>query len=426
MESSTIPRPEDVLNARAALPSDMRSQNLATIMRVVRTHGPLARVGIVRRTGISSGTVTKLTAQLVEAGALVEASPAGTGEHPPTGAPGVLGMRRAGRPQAPLDLDMHARAVLTVHIGVTRSTAGLVDMRGNVITDITVTHTDTDPDHVLRAAVATMRRLRNSSGRTVVGAGVSTSGTIDHRNGTLLDHPVLPWRNVAVRDYVARRLDLPVEYDDIVRGVALAHLAYRHGEEIQHVLNLFVGNVVGSALAVRQELYRGEAGRAGQITHLPVHGVAGPLCECGRSDCFQAVASNVGLLAIGQAEGVVSERASFDDLLDRADEPGVRRLLDRRAEWVGQAVAVLSDFLDPSAVVLSGNATHAPGYLDVVRATTRRLALGGRAAAERVSLFPFPGDLLSVSTAALFLDRYFRDPVAYEPRLAGTDRAVQP
>ncbi len=403
----------------------MRSQNLATILRVVRTHGPLARVGIVRRTGISSGTVTKLTAQLVEAGALAESSVATGGRRLAATSP-APSTRRAGRPQAPLDLDMYARAVLTAHIGLTRSTAGLVDMRGNVICEVAVTHTDTDPDQVLGTAVATMRELRESGGRTVVGAGVSTSGTIDHRNGTLIDHPVLQWRSVAVRDYVARRLDLPVEFDDIVRGVALAHLTYRPGEDIQHVLNLFVGNVVGSALAVRQELHRGEAGRAGQITHLPLHGVAGPLCECGRANCFQAVASNVGLLAIGQVEGVVSHGETFDQLLDRSDEPAVRRLLDRRAEWVGQAIAMLSDLLDPSAVVLSGNATHAPGYLDVVRATTTRLALGGSDAAQRVSLFPFPKDLLSASTAALLLDRYFRNPVAYEPRLAGVDRGVQP
>ncbi|WP_162606343.1 ROK family protein [Jiangella asiatica] len=384
-------------------PVTMRQQNLATVLKVILAHGPIPRAEITEIAGTSSGTTTKLTAALIDAGVVRELTASG----PAAG---------AGRPRVPLDLDTTSRAVLTLHIGVHYSLVAAVDLRAEQILQRQVAHSSAEAESVIRGAAEALAELRDQlSGRHVVGVGITSGGSVDHTAGRLMHHAELGWTEVPVRDLVAEQLGLEVVYDNEARGEALAELTFGVGSSADNVIALFVGSVVEAALVVNRQIHRGARGIAGTVAHLPVGAAQGPRCECGRTNCLRMVASNTGLLALARERGLATESTTYEELVNRGADAAVSDLLALRGRWVGEAVGTLTDLLDPDAVTLSGNATHADGFLDAVRDGMR--AADPSRPDGIVQLATFGERSTAAAAAALLLDRYFTDPVAFEPGL---------
>lgn len=386
-------------------PATMRQHNIAGILRVVLMRGPVARAEITQATNTSSGAVTKLTSALLKAGVIREQ-------------PGMDVAGGPGRPRVPLDLDTSSRTVLSLHIGVNLSTIAAVDLRGGVVIERLAKHRSTSIATVLDALAGDLAALRDElQGRRIVGIGVTSAGVIDPRSGVLVSHPQREWSSVRVRDHFADRLGIPVVYDNEVRAEALAELMYGTRLTASNLVTLFVGGVVEAGLVVDRQIQRGARGSSGSLAHLQISSARGATCRCGSRSCFGAVATNPALLAVGREQGIVTDRETYDDVLTRANDGdrAVRRLLDQRARWVGEAVGVIQDLIDPEAVVLSGNATFFDGYLDAVRASLA--AVDPTRSGSTVRLASFGAQSSAVSGAALLLDRYFADPVAFEPEL---------
>jgi len=94
---------------RSAQPFDVRQQNYSAILRAVMQHGPIARSELSGLTGMATGTMTKLTGLLSEAGLLREL-------------PAESGQGALGRPRTPMVVDDRAHRVVGVHFGLRRTT----------------------------------------------------------------------------------------------------------------------------------------------------------------------------------------------------------------------------------------------------------------------------------------------------------------
>ena len=393
----------------STLPEDMRRRNVSAVLRAVLAHGPVARSEISRLTGLSAGTVTKLTTPLLGAGLLHEQPPAGHA-------------RDTGRPRVPVELDLRDRAVVGLHLGLLRTTVGLVDLRAGVFAQRVVAHSVTEPEPLLREARDAVEDLArvDGAGRSVLGVGASVGGWVDHAAGTIVEHPSLGWRDVPARAEL-EALGRPLRLDNSVRAHALAETWFGTATGKRSVAYLFVGNIVGAALVIDRAIHHGPRSAAGHLTHFPVEGVRGPRCACGRHNCLQAVASDVGMLTLGRETGVVAEGETLESVIARArdrDRPAARLLRDR-ARRVGQAVAVLLDLVNPDLVVLAGGLVDAPEYLDDVRAEAARRTHVEVDLDRRVVTTALGEHALVASSAALVLDAYYDDPFSFEARLAG-------
>lgn len=383
----------------------MRRQNTATVLRAVLADGPNARVELARRTGISSGTVTKLVADMIEADVLVE--------RPEESANGGVG-----RPRVPVDLNLDRRVVLGLHIGATRSIVAALDLRMGVITERELRHSDRRPRKLLAAAIDELVTVGSRfANRRVMGLGVTSGGRVDPEAGVVLSYPGLGWTDVPVKRLVAQRFDAPVEFDEYVSGTALAEMLYGAARNVSDTLHLFVGHTTAAAMVTGGQLHRGAHGLSGGVTHVRV-GATGPRCDCGRRGCFGQLASNPGILNLAQARGLVPASATYEDLLAMASDGDrkVTHILRDRARRVGEVVATLVDLLNPAQVILSGNADQWPDYFPTVEDAAAKLQSRQAAPAIHLRTSSFQHQP-SVSAAALFLDRYFRDPLTYEPAL---------
>ena len=374
----------------------------AAVLRAVLDHGPIARSSVARVTRLSAATVSGVVSSLLDRGLVREAPEA-------AGRPGI------GRPHVPLDIETDAVAVAGAHIAVPHITTALLDLRGRVLAERQDPHGERDPASVLAALGAGVCALRREHGgrRRIIGLGLATGGWVNTADGTVVEHPVLGWRNVHAGAALARATGLPVRVDSNSRALLRAEQLFGDvATRARHsAVHLFVGNVVDVAFAVGGPVHQGPRSAAGAVAHLPVEGCA-ELCACGRVGCLQAAVS----------EQTLVRRALADGLIDRPDvaavvaaagngHPAAVALLQERARLVGRAAGLLLDLFDPEVLVIAeAGSSRLPACLATLRAEAAAWSATGADMTRTVHPTSFPGRVLAVAGAAVALGQVYAAP----------------
>ncbi|MDH6134873.1 putative NBD/HSP70 family sugar kinase [Kitasatospora sp. MAA4] len=401
----------------------MRQGNASAVLRAVLAYGPVSRAEIARHTGLSAPSVTKLTSTLIEVGLLGQLAPV-----EPT----------QGRPRVPLRVDPDRTAALGLHIGVLRTTFGLVGLDGRVLAERELAHAelaDTSPRAVADQAVRGVRSLLDDrlGDRRLVGTGVSIGGWVDGVRGRVVEHGPLGWQDVPLLDLLAGRLPGPVVLEQTVRAIARAELWFGAGREVDDFVLISIGNVQGAAIVVDRTVHRGPGAAAGGIEHLRVTDdpeVRCPRCGAG---CLSAAAGDIALTAQARAAGLLGPAQGtpageggaagsgldLERLVAAARPAGsgtgdvrAQELLRRRARRAGRAVATVVDLLNPSRIVLAGGILVAPEYLDDLRAEVALRSHRGPAVAEDIVPAAFGARTLVRSSAVPALERVITEPFA--------------
>ncbi|BBC96002.1 ROK family protein [Streptomyces griseofuscus] len=377
---------------------DRRRTSASSVLRSVLEHGPVARSTVARLTGLSPASVTEHCARLAGLG-LIRESPA------PRRSRGV------GRPHVPVELDDARFVVGGVHVAVPYTTVALLDLRGRVLARRELKHERTDPGRVLaRAAEGLAALFAEASGRRPLGVGVAVGGWVDRETGTVVEHELLGWREVPVRELLAARTGLPVQVDGHARALVNGERLFGRARGSRSVLHLFVGNVVDAAFATHDEVHHGPRSAAGAIAHLPVPGGTEP-CPCGRTGCLQVELGERTLCRRARAAGVTDSANPMHVVAAAAAGDAVaRRLLVERARATGRAAALLLDVLNPETVVVTEvGVIHFEECLDALREAA------GNSRSAAVLPTSFPDSVLAVAGGSVLLDALFRDPLGASP-----------
>ncbi|MFJ9741787.1 ROK family protein [Streptomyces sp. NPDC101166] len=383
--------------------SDRRRTSASVVLRSVLEHGPVARSTIARVTGLSPASVTDHCARLSELGLIRESAA-------PRRSNGV------GRPHVPVDLDDSRFVVGGVHVAVPYTTVALLDLRGRVVVRRELPHEGhggAEPGAVLaRAADGLDALLGAAPGCRALGVGVAVGGWVDRDSGTVVEHPLLGWRDVPVREAFRTPAGLPVQVDGHARALVNAERLFGRAGGGRSVLHLFVGNVVDAAFATHDEVHHGPRSQSGAIAHLPLAGGVEP-CDCGRVGCLQVELSERTLCRRAREAGVIDGVDPMHVVAAAAggDRAAVR-LLVRRARLVGRATALLMDVLNPESVVVTEvGALHREDCLAALREEV------GPDRSASVAPSSFPDSVLAVAGGAVALDVLYRDPLAVSARL---------
>ncbi|MCY1137103.1 ROK family transcriptional regulator [Actinoplanes sp. Pm04-4] len=378
-----------------------RSRDSAgVVLRAVLDHGPIARSTVARATQLSAASVSGVVTSLLDRGLVREVPEA-------AGPPGI------GRPHVPLDLEPDRVAVIGAHIAVPHTTVALLDLRGQILAQHRDPHGARDPDAVLAALTARIAALRRKR-RRILGLGVATGGWVDTANGTVVDHPLLGWRDVPVGAALAESTGLPTRVDSNSRALLRAEQLFgaAAGRARESAVHLFVGNVVDVAFAAGGEIHHGPRSAAGAVAHLPVEGHC-EACACGRTGCLQAAVSERTLVRRALAAGLI-DRPELGALIEAAQNgnAGASALFTERARLVGRAAALLLDLFDPEVLVVSeAGANRLPGCLATLRAEAAEWSSGSADVPATVRASSFGADVLGVAGGAVALDRVFAAPL---------------
>ncbi|GHD17772.1 sugar kinase [Streptomyces violarus] len=387
--TSPIPRVAD---------SDRRRTSASVVLRSVLEHGPVARSTIARLTGLSPASVTDYCARFAELGLIRESAE-------------LRRSRGVGRPHLPVDLDDSRFVVGGVHVAVPHTTVALLDLRGRVVARREVKHERTEPAVVLaRAADGLAALLAGTPGSRSLGVGFAAGGWVDRDSGTVVEHPLLGWREVPVREVLGAHTGLPVHVDGHARALVNAERLFGGARGSRSVLHLFAGNVVDAAFATNDEVHHGPRSQAGAIAHLPVPGGT-ENCDCGRVGCLQAELSERTLCRRAREAGIVDGVNPMHVVgAAAAGDPVAVRLLLERSRRVGRAVGLLLDVLNPERVVVTEIGIM---YREDCLTALREEVEAGRAAT--VSPSGFPDSVLAVAGGSVALDVLYRDPLGASP-----------
>lgn len=333
---------------------------LVTVLDLIRFGHARTRPELARRSTLGRTVVTQRLGQLVDGGLVVE---------------GAVGPSTGGRAPRELRFRAEAGALLVAEIGATSLAVGLGDLSGwlgdqrEEPWDVAV-----GPERTL-ARIETLfdELLATHPPRALWGIGVGVPGPVEFSSGRPVAPPIMPgWDGFPVRDRLAARFDVSVWVDNEVNTMALGELRAGLGRGTSDLLYVKIGTGIGAGLVSGGRLHRGAQGCAGDIGHIAVAGTvpgaAERVCRCGNVGCLEALAGGAALAAealdaarSGRSPALAA-RLHETGAVDAADvaraaeigDPVAVEMLQRAGRLVGETLAALVNFFNPSSVLLGG------------------------------------------------------------------------
>ncbi|MEE9199714.1 MAG: ROK family protein [Dehalococcoidia bacterium] len=244
---------------------------------------------------------------------------------------------------------------------------------------------------VLDAVAASIEELITWCGAdrsSILGVGVAAAGPTDPNTGVVLQAPNLPgWQDVPVAQLLESRLGLPTYVDNDADLAALGEHVYGAGKNADPMIYITLSTGIGAGLIIGGEVYRGYDGSAGEIGHILLD-PRGPRGRCGHRGCLESLASGVALAdrareALERGEvpedsplmkekpDQISARSVFRAA--QAGDPACIDILSRGSEYLGLALVIVANLLNPQMVVLGGGlSTQWDAYVVPALETMRR------------------------------------------------------
>lgn len=346
----------DTIRFRVATRQTSREINRTIVLNLVRARQPISRADLARAMGMRRGAVSLIVNDLLHDGAIVE---------------GATGDAVRGRKPTFLYIDSRRRAVVAIDIRISQTLLMLADLVGNPIGGVVTIATERDPERLVASLATRVTQLLADHAHIddCIGIGVAVPGMVERPSMRVLHAPTLGWRDVDLRDMLAKATRLPVEIENSGRACALAQLWAMHGGAegpAGDFVFVSVSDGLGVGISFQREVLRGRHNLAGEFGHIPLS-IDGPRCSCGSTGCWEAYVSNRATLNryFGQepdtAAAPHSSEFSITDLLSRArgTDLKARAALQATGRYLGIGLAAIVNALDPAAVYVGGEITAA-------------------------------------------------------------------
>ncbi|HTG93593.1 MAG TPA: ROK family protein [Pyrinomonadaceae bacterium] len=333
----------DLKKANVARSNTIRDINRQIILNYIRERGPISRADIAHETALQRSTVSLIVEDLAAEGLVEE----------------VGGKSSGGRPPLLLSLRTADAVAIGVDVGTARTLVATSDLAGRVL-QWERFDTPRDSKDLIANIVTHARELNEKNGNTIEGIGISLPGLVDS-GGTKLYVPQFKWRDIPLVEEVSAQIGLPVSLENDANAAALAELWFGRPEirEVRDFILVLVEEGVGTGIVFDGQVYRGEAGAAGEFGHMTIGSGAPVACASGSRECWEAFASERSALA--RYRNLMENRnggtnPSFGDLMDLAlhDNDAARIALTETAHYLGIGIANLIRGLAPEAVIVGG------------------------------------------------------------------------
>jgi predicted NBD/HSP70 family sugar kinase len=348
------------------VPSE-RFTGLAAVLDAIRSEPGITQPALIDRVRLGRSVVAQRVAELESAGLI---------------APDGLGPSTGGRAPRRLRLRAEAGCVLAVDIATNELLVGLADLAGNLLdTRHEASDVSDGPEAVISAVERMGDALLDAAGARdrLWSVGFGMPGPVAYDSGIAVGMPTMPdWDRFPTRARLSARWSAPVWMDNRVNLSALGERWVNPlAAASRHTVYLGGGEVIGAAVVVDGQIYRGARGLAGEIGHVPVPEAADTICRCGNVGCLDAVAGRTALVRDGRLLAETGQSPALADVLaatgtirpiditlaaDKGDA-AARALLHRSALLLGNGLAALVSVFNPDLVVLGGGMARARAHM---------------------------------------------------------------
>ncbi|MET0526175.1 MAG: ROK family transcriptional regulator [Nocardioides sp.] len=344
-----------------------RIDGLVAVLDAIRSSNGTTQQQLIQQVALGRTVVAQRVAELEAAGLVVT-----EGLAPSTG----------GRAPRRLRLRREAGLVAGVDIGATGMVVGVADLAGNVLNQVEeVCDVADGPDVVLSRVEELIVQLLAAvtDPAPLWGIGLGVPGPVEFSTGLPVAPPIMPgWDCYPIRDRLASRFAAPVWVDNDVNLLALGELrTHPLAARTVDMIYVKIGTGIGAGLVSGGQVHRGANGCAGDIGHVSVAEAGDVICRCGNVGCLEAAAGGAALaregrrLAESGGSTLLAELLATNGDVTAADvtavarrgDPAARAMLARSGRLVGNTLATLVSFYNPSLVVLGGGVAAAGDYV---------------------------------------------------------------
>ncbi len=320
----------------------IKQHNMSQVLKTIWNLEPVSRIELVEETGLTSGTITNLTQDLLKVSLLKETE---------------LTTGNVGRRRVMLRLNEQCFKVIGIDIGRTSYEVVTTNLTGHILRSVEVEiERDTDPRQVLEGVAEIVRGMISqiSAQRDdLLGIGLSIPGPMDLQEGVLLVPPNFHnWEHFEVRKQLEDMLGRKIVMNDDARTSALAERWFGHGRKEDSFVYITMGHGIGGGVVSKGEVLLGSNGLYGQVGHITVI-PEGELCECGNRGCWETVGSIPGIL---RRWNNGKERKTIEDFFQavRANDPKAERCLEWTLQIMESTLTTLFNVYDPDLIILGG------------------------------------------------------------------------
>lgn len=331
---------------------------------------------ISKHIGTSVPTTTKLVAELIDEGFLVDLGKQGTS---------------GGRRPSIFGLNPDAGWFVGVDVRHTHASVVVNDFKGNVITlvdDIPFVMSEGE-----EGAIGIARNLREffiSKGwdfDKVLGLGISVAGRVNPETGYSSNYSGPS--NTPLDKVLEDELGVKVVLENDSRAMAYGEFLSGVVKKEKNVLFVNVSWGLGMGMILDGKLYYGKSGFSGEFGHFPLLD-NDVICRCGKVGCLETGASGSALVRIVQqrlSEGRASSlsakyrrdgKVNINDIIKAINEEDMLAIevLGELGDNIGRALAGLINLFNPELVVIGGKMAVVGDYLMFpIRASVKKRAL---------------------------------------------------
>ncbi|MFD0305861.1 ROK family protein [Streptomyces sp. NPDC127119] len=266
---------------------DLRRGNRTAVLRRLYFDGPMSRFELGPATGLSSGSISNVVAELVADGLVEEAGSVDSD---------------GGRPRTLLRVAPASGHMIGVDVGETRVRVELFDLSLTELarTERPLEHQRYDVDVIvghIRDGVAEVLATAGIAPERLLGVGIGVPGIVERTaaDGAVVHGQTIGWPAVPLESLLRTACGLPdsVPYftDNGAKTLGQAEMWFGAGRGARNAVVVLFGSGVGASL-VSDDV---ELGRAVEWGHLTVR-VRGRRCRCGALGCLEAYAGAEALL----------------------------------------------------------------------------------------------------------------------------------
>ncbi|MFH9395126.1 ROK family protein [Streptomyces sp. NPDC017556] len=396
---------------------DLRRGNRARVLQRLYFDGPLSRQELGPVTGLSSGSISNVVAELSAEGLLEEA--------------GVVDSD-GGRPRTLLRVAPDGGLLVGIDIGETRVRVELFDLSLTELarTERLLAQHGYDVDRIVahvRTGVADVLRDAGADPRRLLGIGIGVPGIIerdgpegpDGSRSAVVHGQTIGWRAVPFEQLLREAVDVPPEVplfvDNGAKTLGQAEMWFGGGRGAGAAAIALIGSGVGACVDRGDILDEDRTSLALEWGHTTVQ-LRGRRCRCGSIGCLEAYAGAEALRERWRdAGGPLPEDADDETALAAllaaaypggggpAPDPVALALLDETAECLGAALADLINLFLPERILIGGWAglLIGPRLLPEIRRYANEYALRHAAARTTIEMGRLGPDAVTVGAATL-------------------------
>ncbi|KRG15476.1 ROK family transcriptional regulator [Lederbergia galactosidilytica] len=311
--------------------------NQQKVLRLIYTEGPIARVDLAGKTGLTQQTITNIVNRLLSENLILETTPVANG-----------GRRRP----IPLIINSTNMYAIGIELAIKYVRGSLMDFHNNTLKEVTefvprYENEEHPMEYIYKVIDQLLEQVPEKEG--LKGIGFSIQGLVDSNKGTVIYSPGLRWRDFPLREKLEERYGLPIYLENDANLLAIVESLNGELASSEQSMIFKFDYGIGSAMVINKQLLHGANFVAGELGHYKAFtGEDAISCHCGAQGCLTTFASISGLK---RNAGFTLEE--FYKAL-REHEPEAIELFDKIEASIAKAIANIITLFNPEYILFTG------------------------------------------------------------------------